>query len=71
MDQESKARTPFQDYLTALGDERAASLLDVPARTVQSWRRGERMPRPAQARRIVERAPTVSMDDIYAPRVAA
>lgn len=59
-----KSRTPFQQYLYGLGDEKAAQLLGVPERTVKSWRLGDRVPRPTQARQIIATAP-VSMDDIY------
>ena len=62
--------TPFQAYLRTLGDEEAASVLGVKPRTVKSWRLGDRIPRPAQARAIVARAP-VSMSDIYGGEVAA
>lgn len=44
------------DFIAKLGDERAAELFDVKVRTVQSWRRRERYPRPDQARRIVAAA---------------
>lgn len=57
-------RTPFQAYLRELGDARAAELFGVKPRTAKSWRRGERYPRPAQARVIAERSP-VTLHDIY------
>ena len=41
------------EFLRELGDERAADAIGVKARTVGSWRRGERMPRPAHARCII------------------
>lgn len=44
------------DFIAELGDEEAARLLDAPLRTVQSWRRRERKPRPAQAARIIAAA---------------
>jgi hypothetical protein len=56
--------TPFQSYLAAIGDEEAARRLGVKVRTIKSWRLGDRVPRPEQARAIVGRAP-VSLDDIY------
>jgi DNA-binding transcriptional regulator YiaG len=59
-----KHQTPFQRYLTAVGDVEAARVLGVKRRTVRSWRYGDRRPRPAQAREIVKLAP-VSLDDIY------
>jgi hypothetical protein len=58
--------TPFQVYLAKIGDEAAAKLFRVQRRTVQSWRLGERYPRPRVARSIVAKAPSVSLDDIYA-----
>lgn len=64
MDQEVRLKTPFQRYLASLGDKQASEMLGVPQRTVKSWRLGDRVPRPAQAREITDRAP-VSMDDIY------
>ena len=62
--------TPFQAYLRAIGDEEAANVLGVKPRTVKSWRLGDRIPRPTQARVIVSRAP-VSMSDIYGGESAA
>lgn len=41
------------DFIARLGDEKAAELFGVKLRTVQSWRRRERMPRAEQARRII------------------
>lgn len=59
-----RPRTGFQRWLAELGDAAAAAKLRVPRRTVKSWRLGDRMPRPAQARQIMQLA-GVSMDDIY------
>lgn len=59
-----RPRTGFQRWLAENGDEIAAERLGVPRRTVKSWRLGDRIPRPAQARQIMERA-EVTMDDIY------
>lgn len=56
--------TPFQAWLARLGDEVAADFLQVNRRTVQSWRLGERVPRPAQARAITKKS-RLTLDDIY------
>lgn len=69
MEADTKTQTAFQRYLEALGDKKAAEHLRVPKRTVQSWRLGERLPRPTQAREITLLAP-ISMNDIYGERVA-
>jgi hypothetical protein len=56
----------FVEFIRLHGDEACAVRWGVQTRTVASWRRHERMPRPAQARRIVsETAGMVSMQDIY------
>lgn len=58
----------LRDFLKELGDSEAADLLDVPQRTVASWRRGERIPRPHQAARIVRLTHgRVDYAGIYAP----
>lgn len=57
-------RMRLTEYIKQVGDEAAAQLFEVKIRTAASWRRRERMPRPEQARRIVERSP-VTMDGIY------
>lgn len=41
------------DFIAKIGDESAVELFGAKLRTVQSWRRRERYPRPDQARRIV------------------
>jgi hypothetical protein len=56
--------TPFRRFLGSLGDELAAELLSRKVRTVQSWRLGERLPRPNEAREIAAKA-GISLDDIY------
>lgn len=56
--------TRFQQYLKDLGDELASELLDVKPRTVRAWRLGDRLPKPALARKIVQRAP-ITIADIY------
>lgn len=43
------------DFIELVGDEAAAELFDAKVRTVASWRRGERVPRPAQAIYIAEK----------------
>lgn len=54
------------EFITQHGDERCAELFEVEVRTVASWRRGERSPRPDKALEIVAKAGgQVSMDGIY------
>ena len=54
------------DYIKEHGDAACAATFGVKERTTASWRRGERTPRPEQARRIVvATGGTVSMSDIY------
>lgn len=54
------------EFIAALGDAAAAELFGVPERTVASWRRRERIPRPALARRIIDAASgELDMDSIY------
>ena len=58
----------LKDFLKEVGDTAAAELLDVPQRTVAAWRRGERIPRPCQAERIVRATKgRVDYAGIYAP----
>lgn len=60
------------EYIADLGDEAAAQLFDVRVRTVQSWRRRERYPRPEQAERIVRLSNgKVNYEGVYAPSEAA
>lgn len=55
------------EFIQKKGDAACAELFGVKLRTIGSWRRLERMPRPAQARRIVEvTGGAVSMAGIYA-----
>lgn len=61
-----RPKTPFMRYLDRVGDDAAAERLGVAKRTVQSWRLGERAPRPVQAQQITSKMP-VTMDDIYRP----
>lgn len=56
------------DLIEKMGDAEFAKRLGVPLRTVQSWRRCERQPRPAQAHEIVRMADgLISLDGIYPP----
>lgn len=61
----------LSEYIKKHGDERCADLFGVKARTVASWRRGERFPRPSQANRIIRLTDgAVSFDDIYKKEAA-
>lgn len=44
----------LSEYIKTHGDEACALAWGVKPRTTASWRRGERMPRPDQAHRIVQ-----------------
>lgn len=60
------------DLLIELGDSAAAELFGVKVRTIQSWRRGERYPRPEQAWVIVARSEgRVDYAGIYGPSTPA
>ena len=62
----------LKSFIEQIGDEQAAILFGVKPRTTASWRRGERLPRPAQAARIVRQTGgKVSFEEIYAARSAA
>lgn len=62
----------LKEFLKEMGDEAASDLLDVPPRTVAAWRRGERLPRPIQAARIVLASKgVVDYAGIYAPAPSA
>jgi len=55
------------EYIRREGDLSCAVLFGVKLRTIGSWRRRERQPRPTQARRIVEATGgAVTMAEIYA-----
>ena len=54
----------LQDYIQTVGVERFAKQFKVKPRTVKSWVRMERYPRPATAQEIVEKTP-VTMEGIY------
>jgi hypothetical protein len=59
-----ETQSTFRKYLADLGDGKASLLYGVKPRTVQSWRLGEKIPRPAMANVIVARSP-LTLDDIY------
>lgn len=62
----------LRTYLKAAGDETVAARIGVKPRTVASWRRGERMPRPDQARRLVDLSDgALTWSDVYAPPAPA
>lgn len=44
----------MKEYLEMIGDRAMAQRLGVSRRAVQSWRLGDRTPRPNMARRIIE-----------------
>lgn len=52
------------DYIAQVGATRFAKQFNVKKRTVDSWRRMERRPRPEKAQEIVEKTP-VTMEGIY------
>lgn len=52
------------DYIEQVGAERFAKQFKVKRRTVESWKRMERRPRPEKAQEIVEKTP-VTMEGIY------
>ena len=60
----------LSDYIRHVGPEKFAKEIGANKRTVESWMRGERYPRPKQAQKIVDRHP-LTMSDIYGKREAA
>lgn len=55
-------------YIQKVGDERAAEKFGVSKRRIESWRLGQRQPRPAKAREIVALTDgLLTLEDIYAP----
>ena len=59
------------DYIKKHGDAYCASMWGVKVRTTAGWRRGERTPRPAQARVIVATTGgEVTLAEIYAAQPA-
>ena len=56
----------LKQYIQENGDNKCAELFNVKPRTVASWRRGERHPRPEQANQIVSATNgVVTMNGIY------
>lgn len=56
-------------YIRSIGLDKAAELFDETPRAVKGWMYGERRPRPAKARKIVERTKgRVSYASIYGAR---
>lgn len=59
-------------YIEQIGDAEAAKRFGVKLRTVQSWRRGERRPRPTQIPAIIEGSDgKVTVSGIYGVDQAA
>lgn len=54
----------LKDFISSVGDAKAARLFGVEERTAASWRRGERTPRPKHVERIVKKSP-VTYEGIY------
>jgi DNA-binding transcriptional regulator YiaG len=52
------------DYIKQIGAAKFARQFRVKRRTVESWKRMERRPRPETAQEIVEKTP-VTMEGIY------
>lgn len=52
------------DYIKQIGIDRFAKQFKIKPRTVLSWQRMERRPRPEVAQQIVEKTP-VTMEGIY------
>jgi len=58
----------LSSYIEQLGDEEAAKRFGVKKRTVASWRRRERKPRPKQVPKIIKAAKgELSYEGIYSP----
>lgn len=56
-------------FIRSIGVEQAAELFDMTPRAIRAWRDGERIPRPAKAREIVERSKgRVTLATIYGAR---
>lgn len=54
------------EFIDEIGDAEFAQAMGAAVRTVQSWRRRERLPRPEQAREIVRLgAGRIGFDGIY------
>jgi len=66
------ATKQLPELIAEVGDAEFARLVSAPVRTVQSWRRRERLPRPEQARKIVRQwAGQITLDGIYGIEAAA
>lgn len=62
----------LSEFIAEVGDRTAAELFRAPVRTIQSWRRRERYPRPATAQEIIGATDgRVTMQGIYGPLVEA
>lgn len=56
----------LKTYIEQLGDDEAAKRLGITARTAGAYRRGEREPRPEQARKWVrEMGGLLTLESIY------
>lgn len=59
--------TTLQSYLETIGDEAAMTLFKVSKRRIQSWKYGQRLPRPEKALEMVEATGgKLSFEAIYA-----
>lgn len=60
--------TSLSAFIAELGDTEISRRLGVPLRTVQSWRRRERTPRPQQAKALIDLAEgRLSFESVYLP----
>ena len=59
----------IRDFLSTFeNDEAAAAFLGVKSRTIGAWRRGERIPRPMHAKKLIEKSGNLlTYHDIYNP----
>jgi len=60
----------LKKFLSVVGDESASKMFNVTPRAIQSWRLGDREPRPDQARLIVKKTKRhkhgpITFDGIY------
>lgn len=61
----------LSEYIATIGDKAAAKLFGVSERVAQSYRNGERRPRPERAQRIIDATGgKVDWAGIYMPRPA-
>lgn len=57
----------LSDYITSMGDAKAAEVLGETERAVADWRRETRVPATIKARKLMERSQGVlTMEGIYA-----